>query len=531
MSTRNKSELLPKPSVLKIRFEKERPDIYEPIPNPTLKDFLSWPIYETADYRIAYLRDLNSLIETKLNNGGFDTKDIYQLSQLSMKLWIYLISGKNRQLLSQAHISSMWIIRCRIDYILHTLSSKDIIKTDLGNVKQFPILSKLGIIVSDDDVYSYKIGELIIALELVAEKMPEIKLFDEIPVYIRCLYISCAKYFVADTTDSKYYDDSEKYKRIYTHKNKTFYSVSQDFIRETERIFYEMERRIWMKNQFSYTTNEFLLDNDMPILDTLAKKLSEDVKPATQFLEPTIQKHIFQFMMAPGEKEKFIESNKLKKPEPYNVITFSRPEKAKWVVGLFEGDFFAPVYKVLNNFISQRIKKAVPEKKTNPIDYLLFGRREDDDDDEKGRLKEYHVDYIFELTCMIICNFIYHNNVKSKREFSSFVIFCDNISIPVHQNGFYNDQLPYIIQVFSNWGVWDPEIKKIHCGKTFVDCFLIWMKLIHKNPFDVREIHLMKKNGLDDLLVLISPIEKTEFQLFRQFLPENYTEGDMELEF
>jgi hypothetical protein len=103
--------------------------------------------------------------------------------------------------------------------------------------------------------------------------------------------------------------------------------------------------------------------------------------------------------------------------------------------------------------------------------------------------------------------------------------------LPIEENRFYKDRLPYIIQVFSTWGVFDPETLKIRLGETFVDCFLIWLKLLHKNPFDQREIKLMNKNGLEQLLASIAPSQKSEFQSFKNFLPENYTEDDMEVEF
>ena len=536
LSIQNSDSLLPRPKIVRVEYEKERKEFYHLPQNPTLKTFNSYHVFGSPDLRMAYLRDLNNFIESNIQN--FNKKDINDLSILSRKLWLYLIAGKNRRYLSQNHLCSIWILRCRMDFIVHTLSSNEEIKLDLGNVERFPILSQFDIIISDEDIYHYKINDLIIALELIAERLPEIKLFDEIPGYIRCLYISCAKYFIAYTTDEEYYD-IEKYKTSYVNKGKTFYGISMEFIRDTERIFYDIERRIWMKNQFSYYPEEFLSGSDMIQLDLLSKKLCEEVKPATQFLEPIIQKHIFQFMVAPGEKEKFIENNRIKKPEPFNIISFSRPEKSKMVISMFEGDFFAPVYKTLSKFVVYRNK----DKKEEQVNQNEEKESRDEDEisrrlrimkegeNKNGPKKAYEVDYMFELTCMVMCNFIYHNSVKSKTNFEKFVILYENITLPIEENNFYANRLPYIIQVFSNWGVWDPEIRKIHHGKTFLDCFLIWLKLLDKNPFKQREVELMKKNGLEQLLASITPVRKSEFQLFKNFLPSNYTEDDMGIEF
>lgn len=520
--------VIPKPEVITVKLEKKKKEYYESFRNPSFSDFIGCDIFKKEELRMKYLRDLNNFIETKLVEGLFRKDDVEDLTKLSRKLWVYLITHKNRKNLSDEHRCSIWIIRCRIDYVLHLFSSDNENNSDFGNPESFPVLSELCLIKSDDNIHSYYIEILMLSLESIGESLCELKLFEEVIRYVRCLYISCAKYLIADTTDDSHYN-IEKYKRSYVFNDHTFYGVSMQFHQDAERMFYEIERKIWVAKQFSYETEEFLVESDIPILDSLAKKFSVDMKPANQFLEPEIQEAIFKFLVAPGERERFAENNKFRESNPYNIVTYCRPEKAKAVISLFEKDFFKPVYNVLDDFIPYRNghyskeKKPVSKDPNNFLERFFEGKKEEDDDD----FRKYQVDYAFDLTCMIVSKFIFNNNIKSKNDFSKFLIFYDDITVPIQKNRFYHDHLPYIIQIFSEWGVWDPNIKKVHRGKTFVDCFLIWIKLLEKNPFNLREIDSMKENGLMNLISSINPVKNIEFDEFKEFLPKHYTEEDM----
>jgi len=517
-----------KKKIISLNYNKEQEEKYA---SPkTLEEFSTIPVPYTEHKRSLYLRDLSIIYEDTLQKGKGIAINIAKKISDNLKQYIYY--GDNKKNMSVEHRMAFWIVKCRFDLVVHINSTTEIKKAEEGPIESWINLEYFDWIVSNNPVSTYTLKELITALEIMSEKISEIYYFGDIKKYLRSLYICCCRYLLLDTSDiSKY--DIKKYTHTFIQKDTTFYRISMDFIKDTETIFYEFERKIIVMESFTYTSIEKENKFQCPLRPVLklAKKIYNDIQLTKYVLVPLITTAIFEYSVAPGERERYISCNLNKTVNGMNIVSFCRPEKTGFFNSLFEGDFFKEIFAILLNFDDYLKKDSIS---VNEEIFNLNFLEDDDEEEEqnyakkkKKFIKKHKYNFIFEITSIILCEYIFENNNSSKLKFVDFILREEQIILPLIDNIFYHERLPMFVQVFSSWGVWDPRINAIHTYKTFMECFIVWLFLIHENHFKLRSLAVLNEGGINNLYEMLTHEKKRqqdmELEILLKDFPEHYT--------
>lgn len=423
-----------------------------------LKSLSQISIPHVKHHRSAYLHAINVFIENNVDSENFikitnKNVDMFSSSQISKMYDIYKklldYTMISRDYLSKKHKMLLWIIRCRLNLIIHYHTSLH------SMIDQHSIivnhLKEHELIISTKNVYDYSLAELWRALMVLISKINWLYYHEHLKYYIDYLFFCCGKFFFITSDRNNLFNNLLFYKNIDDHR----YSINEAFIEETERIFYGIQKRIYTYSMFSQnqilsvslssSTNS---SNYIP-LKIFYKWLSDFSGGAfLEFIEKDLKIQIYEWHLYIGEKERYIKEEKFGDPTGYNIIAKWRPEHIDQCLEQLKQSHI--VKKILKRIKSSKTKMEIEtETETTTVDIDLQG------------------------LCIIIIDYIMDSILPSGNRFSKrFILKRDQQSLSAINS---NNKFPLIVQCFNEFGVYYK--KKLYQYENFPICFIHWIKI------------------------------------------------------
>lgn len=483
-SKKEENAFIKKPSVVKLTINVPQEEVFA-APS-SLSEYVNIPIPKTKHLLSLYFLSISEMLEFMWNNGIPFEAGVIGL--LIHKLKEYIHSPDNRKNIEDSlHKSSVWIVRCRlklIEYLQLDPENKERVK---GFSKRWPILDAFNLIGDEGPIFDYSIEQLVLALEVFGSNMNKMVFTHEFESYFESLFVCCAKYIFVDGKNQDLYNMPKYVEKLPNEE----YRVTKQFVVDTERIFFDFEHRILIARSFlnqSCSEEElfYIADKYPP---SLFKFLAEYAEPAHDILKKSIKDDIFESCIRPGDREIFKETFPTNSETPFNIVSKLQDDLAKDIYDMVYGNFYTVVFDVISkNFLSYIKKERKVEENPNIKESEI---------DRIKRLNTYH--FIPETAMQWFCRYFYEGKTASRDGLSVFIFHNWDLTYPLKSNTFYINEIPALVQYSSEWGVWDPGRRKIHCYPTFVQCFFVWISIMIHMPNFTRRILSIRKNGLDDI--------------------------------
>lgn len=465
-----------------------------------------------------YFYELSVMMEAMWkNNSDFDP-DVNR--NLAARIRTYIHSGDAHKSLDVSHRTGIWISRCRLAMLIHLDKPEQLRAADHGDPAAWPVVDKLDLICTDALVYNYTMDELMTSLHSLSSKICQLTYFGELREYFNALYLSCARYVFIDGHEESAYDMPRYTVRV-DGKTPTF-RVSEDFVRDTERIFYDLEHRFLISECLCEADPDDRMSLPTDRLAELAKTVMNFANPALKILKQSVKTDIFACATRPGDHDLFLEKNKDRTDSHYNVICFTNPDLAKDIMERSSGDFYHDMFEKLAAFDTYS-KKAPDAQK--PLDHLSVEERECE-----IQAAAVNYDYITEITALWLCRYTYENKTHTHDGLGYFLVYRWDVKYPLQTNHFYINEYPVMIQTFSEWAVWDPFVKRVHRHNTFIECFYLWCTIATMLPGINREL-----KRLGQIKFIPHSTERMEFltnnglaDFFREFARARDDNDEME---
>lgn len=530
------------------------------------------PIPRTVPYhRSFYLHNLNVLIEDLL--AGRRESERKTLERIYENCTDFIFTEKTRGELSDEHRVLIWVVRCRLALIVHYLELSEARKkekrarkrraenghlstttrdtedmeTEEDNKEQFPLLESLNLIIPGN-IFDYSVKGLWRALTILCTKFNKLHYSEELKRYLRCIFLSCSKFMVNVNQNARLFDHPlfiRRHKCGDSHVAASYisiFSVNAKFIEETERLFYGFQRSLKIYEMFTFhnpTSKSLRLsletnsdsggvnnNNNDPDTDDSAPQISVNglrskvTKPVwlkclesivqmtngafSDFIEKRLSTDMPEWNLYVSERERYKKENRYSDPSGYNIIAKYRPESLDKLVEVlnsrsgYKNKILEPgiekIKKVLN--ASKRIGQAL-----HFHDNILEAFKNESFQD-------------FDRLCLIILSHVYDAQVSTQISLYKFVVFRDDLLSPLQCNESLRlAEHPYMVEYFSEWGVFNPTDGNLIRCSIFVECFLLWLILsCDKEYLDVYKSSLLqaaRKHGLSQLYEnLIGNFEK-----------------------
>ncbi len=421
--------------------EPEELKLYRPLNTWTF--FANNPIPFVIEHRSLHLHSLNVKVEDLISS--FENKSVIpetvliQFEKISAHLFQHVIKCRNS--MPRKHKMLLWVIRSRIDLIKHSYSLHK--SKDYGNIESLAYFEKLGLLISAKIVQDYTLKELWRSIRLLMEKFNVLKYHDSIRYYVDCLYLCCGKFFILTKTSKRIFDYS-LFCEINQETGK--YQINDEFIEETERVFYHFHMKLWATECFSWkSVPKLCLKNNHLKLQTLHTWFGGKIKqPFLEFIERDLRKEIFKWHLLIGENERFIKEEKFGDPTPYNIIAKWRPEHIDYCLEKLNGK------EVVSSIVQNLIERG--EEKVSEI-----------------------VDLDLDKLCIIIINYLFDSifTVNNQRFEERFIIEANDI---VTKKFFNIDDFPLIVCIFNEYSVYYKDT--LHGRSDFVNCFIEWVRIV-----------------------------------------------------
>ncbi len=423
-----------------------------------------------------YFCELSTMIEGMWGNKTPFDPDVTR--SLTARMRTYIHSGTTHKSLDAPHRMGVWITRCRLAMLEHLEKSEPARAVDHGDPAMWPVVDKLGLICTDSLVYNYTMDEMMTSLHLLCSTVGQLVYFNELREYFNALFLSCARYIFVDGHEESAYD-MPRYTIRTSGKTPTF-RVSEEFVKDTERIFYDLEHRFLISECLCEVDPIDRVPLPMNRLVEMAKMVMTFANPALKILKQNVKTDIFACATRPGDHDLFLEKNKDRTDSHYNVICFTNPDLAKDIMDRSSGDFYREMFEKLAAFDVYAKKEAAIEKQSSHLS--------EEERELERRAAAVSYDYITEVTALWLCKYTYENKTHTQDGLGYFLVYRWDVKYPLKDNNFYINEYPVMIQTFSEWAVWDPLVKRVHRHNTFIECFYLWCKIAIRLPSVFREL-------------------------------------------
>ena len=384
--------------------------------------------------RSEYLHAVNVLIEETVENNGGKNSNFAKIDRIYDRLHLYAMT--NRQSLSQEHRELLWIVRVRSSVITHRKSR---VKRH-GDLDTLESLINRGLIASTKNVHDYSLRELWRALMLLISKFNRLRYSDDIKYYVECLLECCGKFFFITAHNS----NGVLNHPLFIEKNEgdQLYCINDAFITESERVFYGLQRRIFVHSSFTRIVRP-PLDAECSI-NAVYKWMRKCIDgPFLEYVEKDLRAELYEWHLYVGERERYIHEEPFGDPKAYNIVAKWRPDHTDQCIDQLNET--GSVRKVLDRMLEPPGDNAI-------------------------------VDIDLEGLCIIIANYLFDSIfVSGKRLRQRSIVTCDQLTppaMPVHPD---RSRFPWIVQSFNEYGVYYDGTLRLF--DNFARCFAEWVKI------------------------------------------------------
>ena len=486
------------------------------------KNLASYAIPEVKHHRATYLHYIMLTIEEILIKNSYQffpsctiesfKVDLNEIKLIHEKLSKYIIA--KRRNLSYKHRTIIWAIRLRLNLILYLCNLTANAEPSYGFPLDLKYLIDMNLISYDKPISAYSLSELWRALTILISKINNLIFHETLKYYIDCLELCCGKFL--------FLIGREENVNLFKHhlftkmmKNGTI-CVNEDFIIETERIFYGLKGRLYIYSQFRQLNNVQIVPHSDDKKKIMYKWLSDFCKQTAflEFIEKSLKQEIYEWDLYIGERERYMEEVKFADPTAYNIIAKWRPDQIDIYVELLNKK--GSVVSIL-----KRMVPSILDKKTNQEKYV---------DITCDGLCTIIIDYVFDAILSPNGGRFSNRFIRTRDQFIT-----EGSEFPIHS---LSTDFPWIVQMFNEYGIYYQQ-KFIYCSD-FATCFIEWVRvaceetgfysMLPKEPKSNNLLFIYEKlfpenvNHIQFIKKKLDLISSAEYFGIR--LPSNYTDDN-----
>ena len=411
------------------------------------------------------------------------------IGKLGEKLFNYSMSNRNS--LKLKHRVLLFCVRTRLDLIYHNFTMYSTNDQKFGNYQTFKVMNKIGIFESDKCIIDYDLNTLWSTITRLISKFNTLYYHSELSYLVKCLYL-CSCKFITIISDNLSLFNNILFRRKLPDSNN--YCVNEQFIEETERVFFGLQFRLSIHESFKTISLVERLNVESKI--TLRKWLCEkilDNSSYMEFIEKDLGKLIYDWRVLIGEDERYKKEERFGEAKGYNIIAKYRAiEIDKTIEMLNSNDV---IEKIMNRLLPTQMEI---DKANNKKTVIL----------EEGH--NHYVDVDCSGVAIIVATYKFDGILQSDSRFSDqFVIFRNQLSFPISDK-LMRSKFPVIIQTFNEFNVLYKE--RLYVCPDFASCFAMWVKIVCEDP-DIDGMLSGENANLLDIYELLFPnsIEKIEY--------------------
>lgn len=411
--------------------------------------------------RSDYFHRLNVLCEQAVEQSIFRNQskgiNIRYLQTIDDKIKIYVLI--NRPKMSVDHKILYWIVRSRLTLLLAKISGRwNLLMGKIGGFKEIEALSLL---ISAKPIYEYTLGTFWRTLKLLLSKINSLRWSNELEHFVACLRLCCAKFLIVQESSDvvKYLDF-----KLFIEEKDGFRKITLNFIKETERIFFGIEKRL----HTYHLTSGFKRINvacNLGQVQILHAWLHSLISGAVYVdsIKKEFSKRVFHLDLLIGEKERYIEEEKFGEVTVQNIMAQWRVDRIDYLRSVAQRDS-----------IEKLLKKVLKTNATPVVNIQL------------NELLRIMIDY--KLDSLFAISRIFSSQYTVQRKL---------IKWRLTQN---KAETPLIFREFNDYSVFFRDC--VYKCRTYADCFITWIKLLcesttfkgvfpNQNP-DVNVVELYK---------------------------------------
>jgi hypothetical protein len=492
---------------------KTREEQIEYKPENTLEFLLDTEIPSIKDHRSQYLHIALVLVEDFFNGLEVDidwistvdevskakgekiNHDIPIMGELAKKLSLYAMSKRNE--LSKNHRLLLWCVRTRLDLIFSKFTIFGKKKKSFGSFETLGDIHSMGLLETKANVIDYSMTTLWNTLTRLIKKFNSLVYQDQISYFINCLYLCTSKFLCITSKNPSAFNNPIFCKKM----DNGDYCITMDFMAETERIFYGLQRRLAIHESFKDTciVEELSYSSKVNLKNWICSGVIEN-SSYVEFIMKQLNTMIYGWNVLIGEEERYKTDEKFGDATGYNIIAKYRGNDLDKIINIMSQE----------NCIENMISRLYPSESEIRSKGSNYKKTRDSKGDAK---RKTIVDIECSLISIIVSNFKFDGVLNSEYRFADqFVILRDKLSYPIDQS-IYNRSFPTIIQTFNEFNV-------IHYGKLYIcnefaSCFAMWIKLACEDP----KIEGLLPGGISDLsdaYAAIFPDNTTQIDVLRK---------------
>ncbi len=323
---------------------KAPPETYKYAPQLNITWFDGEDIPDVPHHRSSYLHALNVTLENTCVDADADDDDAPEITRgtatwrvwnrVQDKVFMYWIRkrGDPDANVERDHRYMLWHVWGRIQFVLHRHSRR------LKQVHESDFVKKRHLCVSASAVNQYSVADLWRAIHVLITAWNTLRFSDTVRDYVNALATQCGRYFWVALPTRRTFDHPSFVTRVTDAADMgatggrdavaTCYCVNENFIVETERLFFELLRTLNEHNSLVEAADVVEVSPRATSYTALNKwiRKASDIGAVREFVAADFSSLVYERRAHPGEVERFAEKDPHADATPYNAIAKMRPE-------------------------------------------------------------------------------------------------------------------------------------------------------------------------------------------------------------
>ena len=476
--------------------------------------FLRNDVPDAKHHRSKYLDRANRLIEEylkRLEDGDGDGKvgevvlGVRYVDDLSEKLFSYATRKRNH--LTQNHRSMLWLLRARLSWCHHLLTSikekKNVSKEEEKEEKLLDELSKSRLLVSPKrSVIDYTLNELWRSLVKLASEFTTLKYANSLYEYVKLLLMCAGKFLTrvgnardfnnirlrkeAPLSDSDgdggddYEDEGEGREGREgggggrrRRKRKKTYQINTMFLVETERLFFGLQLALHCRNRSA--SPKVVTEpsaSELQISAFMKWVVPKTRDPFLEFVEKDLSERIYDWRVRIGERERYEREDKMGDPNSYNVIAKYRTEEIDGIMEKLDASGVTRTILRYDERDANNNSSSSSSSSRIDLDYVV---------DDPTRKKTFHVDVDRDGLCTILLDYCFDSIFSSTEERFSDRFVVNKFDLWKRRGdlgelpSLKEDGFPIMVQTFNEYGVYYGDT--LYRCEDVPSCFVTWLRI------------------------------------------------------
>lgn len=417
---------------------------------PNLYALADFEIPRKPHLRSQYCHHLMSAIETAAVSDMQLPVNIVQ--RIHDRLNNY--SREHRLDMTDDHRIAMWILECRIAYLIFCCTVPD-----PPPPIDRPYLARNKLLVSDKNPLKMDVRTLWDVINVLVERINVLYYREQLLTYIHRLRMRCCALSWITASHQRIHNHIS----FRTKQPDSSWSVDDKFFQETECLFHELDTLLLdrIHAPLSITDNRHLR-LEGPLLERFTRWFTEATQTNyRQFVEENLRKCIHELYELPGERERFLkEDPSITYADAINIIAKYRPYK------------FNEMNLILD---SDRLLSDIAREHGTRLQA-----------DQLGTTKmDLEVDVNYDLLLLIAIKYYFQasmgqDNAMNECFFPRYARILTSTVVPIQEVMQLSESCPRVVQLFNEWAVVDQRHATLYCDLGI--CFVQWVKVVCEKP-------------------------------------------------